>query len=178
MLTWLNVFVNNLSQPLFWFTLVGLVFCFVIGILSLLERRFQGKGSIGYATSQRRLLRCIRSAVMLSILYVVIAAVPKADYQVQIKEVPVTQYVDKVEYKIPTTQQVFKDLYNNCMGSWSVSQDNPAEGSNEALRRRMETCGNVATQGMHANDNVPAPANKTHTATSSDGTVQVDVKTN
>jgi hypothetical protein len=51
MLTWLNVFVNNLSQPLFWFTLVGSVFCFVIGILSLLESsESQGNGSIGYAT--------------------------------------------------------------------------------------------------------------------------------
>jgi hypothetical protein len=103
--------------------------------------------------AQRRLLRLHPIGSDAVILYVVIAAVPKADYKVQIKEVPVDRIVPKVEYKIPTSQQVFKDLYNSCMATWTVSGDNPAEGSNEALRRSMETCTNMATAGMHANDN-------------------------
>jgi hypothetical protein len=104
MLTWLNVFVNNLAYPLFWFAVVGSVVFLGIAIFSLVERSHKAYGSVGYAVAQRRFWHCARSAVGLVVIYSVVAAVPKADYQVQIKEVPVDRIVPKVEYKIPNTQ--------------------------------------------------------------------------
>lgn len=177
MLTWLNVFVNNLATPLFWFAITGALVSVTVIIFSYFERKRKLHGSIGYAAANRRIWHAVRWAIGLAVIYSFVAAVPKANYQVQIKEIPVDRVVPEIQYKTPTAQEVFKDLYQTCMGNWSIGTDDSA-GSNESLRRRMETCTNMAVAGMHANDNTPPPQTQSKTITTDSGTVQVDVQSN